>query len=134
MKCPHCGGETSGYRLAILDLADGSKTINEIAELLGKDPKVVRATVNVMQREGHEIKLKNYGDMRRQYSAKREVQVIQMILDDLSLSQISKALGVSSSRIGQIRDRALRRMKRENPTAYSKYLKWQESKSKSNKP
>lgn len=131
MKCPHCGNETSAYRLAILDLADGTKTIAEIAELLGKDHKVLRATINIMRQEGHDMKFKNASRYDKDEMRKREIFVINQTIQGATVRQLADKLGVSSSRIGQIRERALRIMRRENPDVYAKYQEWMSNKNKS---
>ena len=130
MKCPHCGNETSAYRLAILDLADGSKTIAEIAELLGKDHKVLRATINIMRQEGHDMKFKDASRYDKDEMRKREIFVINQTIQGATVRQLADKLGVSSSRIGQIREKALRIMRRENPDVYAKYQEWMSNKNK----
>ena len=131
MKCPHCGNETSAYRIAILDLADGTKTIPEIADLLGKDHKVLRSTINVMRREGHEMKFKNASPYDKDALRQREIFVINQTIKGVSVRELADKLGVSSSRVGQIRDKAIRVMKRENPEIYERYQEWIASKNKS---
>jgi|688.fasta_scaffold340580_2 DNA-directed RNA polymerase sigma subunit (sigma70/sigma32) len=130
MKCPHCGNETSAYRLSILDLADGTKTIAEIADLLNKDHKALRATINVMRNEGHEMKFKDASPYDKNALREREIFVIKQTINGVTVRELADKLGVSSSRIGQIRDKALRVMRRENPEVFQRYQEWMANKNK----
>ena len=124
MKCPHCGKETSDYRIAISKLANGKYTVNEMAEMLGKDSKTIRATMNVMIREGDKLKFKPDPRYDPKDTLKKELFVINQIIKGAAVKDIAEKLEVTSTRVGQIRDRALRKMRREAPEIYAKYQNW----------
>ena len=46
------------------------------------------------------------------------------IIKGTAVKDIAEKLEVTSTRVGQIRDRALRKMRREAPEIYAKYQNW----------
>ena len=101
MKCPHCGKETSDYRIAIAKLANGKHTVNEMAEILGKDPKTVRATMDIMIRSGENLKFKPDPRYDPKETLKRELFVINQIIKGTAVKDIAEKLEVTSTRVGQ---------------------------------
>lgn len=128
MKCPHCGNETSVFRIALLDLADGSKTVSEIADLLERDPKSVRTTLNLMKREGHNIQLKDGNRYNREDMVDRDEYVLGEIYNGTPRRVISEKLGVSTARVGQLKERALRRLRLHDREKYEEFLRFERNK------
>ena len=121
MKCPHCGQETNSYRMAIMDLADGSKTVHEAADLLGKEVSSLRTMICNMKKEGYELNFKE----RYLYDPKevenREETILDLYMEGMSLSKIGEIFGISGSRASQLKMRAVRRHRRAHDEKYKKY-------------
>jgi hypothetical protein len=54
MICPHCGKQISHavltpFRQRLIELADGTRTADQIAEIVGKSASVVTATISQMR-------------------------------------------------------------------------------------
>ena len=121
MKCPHCGNETDSYRMTIIDLADGTKTIHEAAELLGKNATALRAMVSNMNKDGYDLKFKHVNYHDKEALRNREEECLSLYLSGISLNKIGKQLGISGSRVGMLKARAVRRHRLAKDEIYKKY-------------
>ena len=124
MKCPHCGNETDSYRMAIMDLADGTKTIHEAAELLDRNVTALRGMISNMRKEGYELIFKEHEFHDKNSLLNREEHILKMYMSGLSLNKIGEKLGISGSRASQLKCRSVRRHRIAKDETFKKYQEY----------
>lgn len=121
MKCPHCGNETDSYRMAIMDLADGSRTMHQAAILLDKNVTALRSMVSNMRKEGYDLKFKDNELYDLKELINREDTILDLFMQGMSLAKIGEIFGISGSRASQLKMRAVRRHRYKNDDIFKKY-------------
>jgi transposase len=125
MRCPHCGKEIAKpmreirrqhplteFRQRLLELADGSRSTREIAQLLGKKVDLVTSTISQMKKQGHPVSTKS----RPKRSLEEKMQMLAEARAGMTFKEIgARHGGISGGRVGQIVWLMERREQRRSP-------------------
>lgn len=95
--------KTSERCVQVMKLADGTRTVEEIATELGITTKEVHAAFNQLRKMGQTPKFKESVFASKNLTKYRNAEIIQMLDDGFTQQEVAEHYGISKNRVSQIK-------------------------------